>query len=105
MGIALVVICVKNNHVPYSYDSSYIYVELFLAAFLNMSGQNLMTYANQFANPASVGLISYMGVIYNFFVDLLIFGEVFTGLQIIAVGICLSFSVAAAVYKIQHQNA
>jgi len=41
-----------------------------------------------------------MGVLYNFIVDLLIFGEVFTGLQIIAVGICMSFSVAAAVYKI-----
>lgn len=46
MGIALAVICVKNNHVPYSYDSWYIYLEVLLSAFLNMCGQNLTTYAN-----------------------------------------------------------
>lgn len=36
-----------------------------------------MTYANQMANPATVGLIAYIGVLYNFMVDLYIFDIAF----------------------------
>lgn len=104
MGITLTVICISTGHVPYTFDSWWIYLEVILSSFLNMCGQNLMTYANQYANPATVGLISYMGVLYNFIVDLLIFGVIFTKLQIIGVAICLSFSVAAAVYKIRKEK-
>ena len=101
MGVFLVVACIAQKHVPYVYSSGWIYLEVFAAAVANMVGQNIMTISNQYANPATVGLITYMGVLYNFLVDLYIFDIAFTELQLLGVGICLSFSVAAAIYKIR----
>ena len=63
-----------------------------------------MTYSNQYANPATVGLISYMGVLYNFMVDLIAFDVVFGGLQICGICVCMTFSISAAVYKIKTQG-
>ena len=59
-----------------------------------------MTYSNQFANPATVGLIGYIGVFYNFLVDLKFFGITFTPIQIVGVTICVTFCVLAAILKI-----
>ena len=73
----LLVYCITKDHVPYQYEHYWIYLEVLACAFLNMTGQNIMTYSNQFANPATVGLISYMGVLYNVIVDLYIFDIIF----------------------------
>ena len=62
-----------------------------------------MTYSNQYANPSTVGLILYMGILYNFLVDLFIFNVTFTTLQLVGIAVCISFSVSAAVYKIRIQ--
>ena len=102
-AIMLMSYCIAKSHVPYQYDSHWIYLEVLACAFLNMCGQNLMTYANQFANPATVGLIAYMGVIYNVIFDLYIFDITFLPLQIIGAVICLTFSILVAIYKIRLQ--
>ena len=60
-----------------------------------------MTYSNQYANPSTVGLILYMGLLYNFLVDLIVFHATFTRLQSIGIAVCVTFSVTAAVYKIR----
>ena len=101
MAILLTVMCITKKHVPYNYDSVWVYFEILFCAFLNMVGQNLLTYSNQKANPATVGLISYMGVFYNFLVDLFLFDIKFTQMQIIGVAICMTFSITAAIYKIR----
>lgn len=80
MAVFLVTACTVTSHTPYVYSSGWVYLEILVSSFLNMIGQNLMTYSNQRANPATVGLISYMGVMYNFAVDLAIFHESFTKL-------------------------
>ena len=97
--IILIVVCCVQNHVPYSYDHYWIYLEVLLCAFLNMMGQNLMTYSNQFSNPATVGLIAYMGVAYNFIVDFTVFDITFVTLQIVGVVICMTCSILASAYK------
>ena len=58
---------------PYQFDSTWTYLEMLAAALINMVGMNLMTIANQRANPSRVSLLSYLGVGYNFLVDLFIF--------------------------------
>lgn len=60
-----------------------------------------MTYANQMANPATVGLIAYIGVLYNFMVDLYIFDIAFVPMQLIGVAVTILFSLTAAIYKIR----
>ena len=97
----LISYCIAKNHVPYNYDYYWIYLEVLACAFLNMVGQNLMTYMNQRANPASVGLIGYMGVLYNVIVDLYIFDVIYVPLQIVGAFVALTFSVLAAIYKIR----
>ena len=103
-AVMLISYCVAKSHIPYNYDSYWIYLEVLACAFLNMVGQNLMTYSNQRTNPASVGLIGYMGVIYNVVVDLYIFDVIYVPLQIIGTVVALTFSVLAAIYKINKQK-
>ena len=89
---------------PYQYEHYWIYLEILAVAVLNNIGQNLMTYSNQFANPATVGLIGYIGVFYNFLADLYLFGITFIPLQIVGVVICVTFCILAAIYKIYKQR-
>ena len=103
-GIVLLGFCVAEGEMPYVYESWWIYLEVLISSALGMLGQSLMTYSNQHANPSTVALISYMGVSYTFLVDLTIFNSTFTYLQLIGVAITLSFSVAAAIYKIRIQK-
>ena len=58
-----------------------------------------MTIANQYANPTRVGLITYIGVAYNFLVDLYIFKSTFTLPQLLGVTITLSSAISAGLYK------
>ena len=61
----------------------------------------MFTFTNQHACPATVGLIAYSGVFYNFLADVLIFNLSFTPLQLIGVTIAISFSIAAATYRMR----
>lgn len=72
-AILLISYCIAKNHIPYIYDYYWIYLEMLACAFLNMVGQNLMTYSLQFAKPATVGLLFYMTILYTVIVDLSIF--------------------------------
>ena len=103
-GGVLLCHCTYKGVVPYVYDSWWIYLEMLLAAALNTMAQSLTTYSNQYSNPANVALFAYMSVLYSFLVDITIFGETFTPLQLIGVSITLSFSVAAAIYKFKLEN-
>jgi drug/metabolite transporter (DMT)-like permease len=104
IGIVFLAFCVSKGQVPYVYESWWIYLELLTAAAINMVGQSYNTYSYQHGNPTTVSLINYMGVLYNFLVDLTIFNATFTSLQLTGVSITLSFSVVAAIYKIKLQN-
>ena len=66
---------------------------------MNNLGQNLSTYINQRANPAFVGILSYMGMGFSFLLDVYVFHFTFSGLEVLGVGICLAFSLATAFYK------
>ena len=45
-AIMLISYCIAKSHVPYNYDYYWIYLEMLACAFLNMVGQNLLTYTN-----------------------------------------------------------
>ena len=66
---------------------------------LNNLGQNLGTYINQRANPAFVGILSYMGMGFSFLLDVYVFHFSFSGLEVLGVSLCLLFSFATAIYK------
>ena len=68
-------------------------------SILNNFGQNLGTYINQRANPATVGIMSYAGIGFSFLIDIYAFNLEFTGLEVLGVCICLVFSLATAIYK------
>ena len=100
MAVVILVLTFKNGTTPFSYENWWIYAEMFAASVLNMLAQNVTTISNQNANPATVSLYSYMGVMYNFACDWLLFELSLNLKQKIGVAICLSCSVSAAIYKI-----
>ena len=73
MGLCVLCMPKPANHRPFVYDSLLIYLEIGIASVFNNIAQNLFTYTNQNACPATVGLIAYSGVLYNFLVDVAIF--------------------------------
>ena len=68
-------------------------------SILNNIGQNLGTWINQRANPATVGIFSYFGIGFSVLFDVFLFNLSFTMLEVLGVIICLLFSILAAVYK------
>ena len=80
MGFMVWMTPILPGHTPFSYDSNWTYVEILIASSFNMVAQNLFTFTNQHACPATVGLIAYSGVFYNFLADVLIFNLMFTPL-------------------------
>ena len=73
MGLMVYLTPVAPGRTPFVYDSTSTYVEILIASSFNMVAQNLFTFTNQHACPATVGLIAYSGVFYNFIADVLIF--------------------------------
>ena len=61
--------------------------------------QTTMTCMNQSINPATVGMFMYMQVVYAYLVDLFVFDEVLTWLQLLGVGIIMAFAFASAIHK------
>ena len=80
MGLMVWMTPILPGHTPFHYDSNWTYVEILIASSFNMVAQNLFTFTNQHACPATVGLIAYSGVFYNFLADVLIFNLMFTPL-------------------------
>jgi drug/metabolite transporter (DMT)-like permease len=68
-------------------------------SILNNIGQNLSTWINQRANPATLGIFGYFSIGFTFILDILIFNITFSGLEVTGVCICLLFSLMAAIYK------
>ena len=66
---------------------------------LNNLGQNLSTWINQRANPATVGILMYFGVSFAFFFDILLFNISFTALELVGVSIVVVFTLSTAIYK------
>ena len=101
MGICLVLMPKAPDYRPFVYGSIWVYAEIVFASCFNNVAQIFFTYTNQNASPATVGLIAYSGVMYNFLVDALIFKLQLVPMQILGVLIALTFSVAAAVFKMK----
>ena len=98
-GAILIGLCIASTSAPFSFDSWIVYGELFLAGFVNFCAQSLHVIANQKTNPATVALISYVGVAYMFLSDLLFFELNLTLMQLSGVMICLTCSVSVVIYK------
>ena len=75
------------------------WLELLGVCVLNMVLQNMYTYLNQNTNPARVGLLMYIQILYSFLADTLIFKQSFTNMELIGVSICLVFSFGAGIFK------
>ena len=101
MGLTLAFICVKNNEVPFVYESRITYIELLSAAFINMLSQNVDTIANQNANPATLSLFAYVGVFYMFLSDILFFEFTLNMPQLVGVLICLICTMSVIIFKVR----
>ena len=66
---------------------------------LNMIVQNGITYTNQHANPTSVALMAYVGCLYSFSIDRLVFKHIYTWLELGGVAVCLASSILVGCYK------
>ena len=73
MGTCLLVTKGQYQSTPFVYASNWTYLQILVASSFNMMAQNLFTETNQRACPATVGLIAYCGVMYNFLADVLLF--------------------------------
>ena len=73
MGTCLLVTKGQYQSTPFVYESNWTYLQILVASSFNMMAQNLFTETNQRACPATVGLIAYCGVMYNFLADVLLF--------------------------------
>ena len=99
MGLCLLATKGQHKSTPFVYDSGMAYLQILAASSFNLMAQNLFTATNQRACPATVGLVAYCGVLYNFLADVLLFHLKFNLLQIVGVSIAIFFSVAAAIYR------
>ena len=76
-----------------------MWVLILAIGMLNNLGQNLSTWINQRANPATVSIMSYCGIVFSFMLDVLVFHFSFTTMEICGVLVCLFFSIIATAYK------
>jgi drug/metabolite transporter (DMT)-like permease len=63
-------------------------------------GRNMEIYATQFAAPTTVALLRYVGVLYYFLVDILLFKQDFTFLQLLGASMMLITNIVSSVIKI-----
>ena len=59
----------------------------------------IMIYSTQHCRSPSVALLGYIGVLYSFFADFLVFNESFTTLQIVGAFVILASNISAILYK------
>ena len=100
MAVVVLVVYLNTGRTPFVYDSWLVYLEILVASVVNMLAQNVATISNQNANPGTVALIAYIGVVYNFLCDYFVFELDLSGMQAIGVAICLVCSVGAAIHRI-----
>ena len=98
MALIILGIYLKSGTRPFNYASWWIYLEIVIASICNMLAQSMKTISNQNASPATVSLMCYIGVPYNFVIDWLIFKLDLNVMQVTGVIICLTSSIAGAIY-------
>jgi drug/metabolite transporter (DMT)-like permease len=72
-----------------------------LTATLNAFGLTFQTIAMQNERPGFVTLVGYVGLVYAFVGDVLIFGESFTWVEIVCALVILSFNVTVIVFNLK----
>ena len=99
-------IYLTEGRVPFEGVYWSTWLELFGASLCNFFAQNIMTIGNQCNNPATIGLITYLSVLYNYIVDVSLFDESFTPVQYAGMILCIGSSFTAAIVKIclEHWN-
>ncbi len=76
------------------------WLELLGASLSNFIGLNLLTLSNQLGLPATVALLVYIQVFYNYLADLLFFEVNFQFLQYLGMFITMGFSLSAAAIRL-----
>lgn len=72
---------------------------MLIGGLANCIGIFYSTYTAQNSKPTTVALLRYIGVVYAFLVDLVIFKEHFNLLQVLGIGIILTTNIAAIFLK------
>lgn len=67
----------SKERVPFVYDNFSTYFVTITGGMINSLSQNLMILTMQNANPATVSLFRYTGVVYSFIWDLIFFKRTF----------------------------
>ena len=93
-----------NGVFPFEGVSYSSWLLLVIASTFNYVGVNLLTQANQAGLPATVALLVYVRVFYNFISDCLFFEVNFSLLQYVGMAITIAFSLAAAAVKLKQDN-
>jgi len=82
--MSVVLFLFEDKATPYfRYDDSSTYLLLLIAGLANASAMLMLQYAWQHCRSSEVALLRYIQVIYNFSIDLVVFHEEFTMLQVI----------------------
>jgi drug/metabolite transporter (DMT)-like permease len=91
---SVIIIIGSSNTELFQFTSS-TWNYLYVAGVTNCIAIYLFTYSTQRAKSATVALLRYIGVFYSFLVDLIIFKETFTVLQLLGVFLVLSTNIAS----------
>jgi hypothetical protein len=91
---------VLNGVYPFRNVHNNSWNELVFASIFNYFGVNLLTQSNQVGLPATVALLVYVRVFYNFIFDFLYFEVNFSVLQYVGMAITITFSLTAAAVKL-----
>jgi drug/metabolite transporter (DMT)-like permease len=95
---------ILNGHWPFSNVLWSTLLKLMGASMFNFFSQNIITIANQQGNPATVGLITYCQLFYNYLADVLLFSSVFSPLQNLGMILCVGFSLLASGIKLAQES-
>lgn len=75
-----------------------------ITAGLNSFGLTFQTIAMQNERPGFVTLVGYVGLVYAFIGDIMVFGEQFTWVELVSALVILSLNITVVAYNLKNQN-
>lgn len=86
------------------YEKTSTYVLLLIMGLTNTLGMFGLVYTSQFAKPTTVSLLRYIGVLYYFLTDILVFKQEFSVGQLIGAGFMIVAFIAYVSNKIKQEQ-
>ena len=107
MIVCILLICVEylvGGRTPFHGVTVVTTLKMLAASAANFFAVNMFTQANQLGLPATVALLSYVQILYNYLADTIYFNLSFTMMQYVGMLVTLSFMLLIALKKLMDER-